>query len=234
MASRIRKHLEQQGKRTMYLSIGGSLLVILFLAIYGLPLLTKFALFLSKGKTITNVSGTNSVNYIAAPFLDNTYTATNSATVKISGSAAKGQNVKLYVDGSYIDEKTADDNGGFIFDNVQLTAGDNDIKAKAIDNNNKESDYSNILNITYINKGPNLTINTPSDNQTTTNNTIVVQGKTDTNATVTVNGFQAIVDDQGNFSYTLSLQNGDNNLSIIATDNAGNTTTVQKKVTYNH
>ncbi len=91
------------------------------------------------------------------------------------------------------------------------------------------------FSINYINKGPNLTVNSPTDNQTFSggNKTTVVQGTTDTDAKVTVNGFWAIVDDQGNFSYTLPLQNGDNQVNIVATDTAGNTTTVQKSVTYN-
>ena len=141
----------------------------------------------------------------------------------------------MYVDGSYVDDKTADDQGSFSFDNVQLTPGDNNIKAKALDNNNKESDYSNILDISYVNKGPTLDVNAPSDGQTISggSSTVNVQGKTDTDATVTVGGFQAIVDGQGNFNYAFTMQHGDNNIAIIATDPAGNTTTVQRKVTYN-
>src|SRR6185312_11311163 len=177
-SSRIRRHLDQQSKRTIYLSIIGTIIVIVFLAIYGLTLLNKFALFLSRGKTVSVTPEVNSLNYIAAPFLDNTYTATNSATVTISGSAAKNQDIRLYVDGSVIGDKTTDSNGSFIFENVQLSPGDNDIKAKALGANNKESDYSNILTVTYVNKGPTLNVNAPSDGQTVNggSSTIVVQG----------------------------------------------------------
>ncbi len=235
MSSHIRRHIEQQSKRTMYVSMLGSVLVIIFLVIYGIPLLTSFAVFISHGKQVKNTTDTGSVSYIAAPFLNDTFTATNSASITVSGNALKNQDIKLYVNGNYVTDTIADAFGAFTFDNVQLALGDNDIKAKAIDSNNKESDYSNILTITYVNKGPNLNISSPSDNQTISggNKSIVVQGKTDTSAKVTVNGFWAIVDDQGNFSYTLPLQNGNNQISIVATDNAGNTTTVQKSVTYN-
>ncbi len=131
----------------MYLSLLGSLLVIIFLSIYGLPLLTKFAVFISQGKTVKNTSnsGSSVVSYVAAPVLNETFTATNSATVSITGSAIQNQDIKLYVDGNYVTDKIADQNGSFSFDNVQLMPGDNDIKAMAIDNNNKESSYSNIL-----------------------------------------------------------------------------------------
>ncbi|HUD44039.1 MAG TPA: hypothetical protein VMR41_00690 [Patescibacteria group bacterium] len=237
MASRIRRHIEQQSERTLFLSIVGSLLVIIFLIFYGVPLLSKFALMLSNSKaSTTNATTGNSPSFIAAPVLNDTFTATNSATVSISGSAIKNQDIKLYVNGTFAGDKQVDDNGTFTFDNVVLTAGNNDIKAQATTNNNVTSDYSNDLQISYSNKGPTLTVNTPSDNQTFSggnSKTLQIQGTTDAECKVTVNNFWAIVDGQGNFTYSMQLQNGDNNLTIVSTDPAGNITTVQRKVTYN-
>ena len=47
-----------------------------------------------------------------------------------------------------------------------------------------------------------------------------------------MNEFWAIVDAGGNFSYTLPLQNGENTIKVVATDEAGNKTEYEVKVTY--
>jgi bacillopeptidase F len=83
-----------------------------------------------------------------------------------------------------------------------------------------------------------LDVSSPSDgqgfnkNQVNTGNTINVAGKTDQGVSVTVNGFWAVVDDNNNFSYTLPLQNGDNQIKIVAVDLAGNKTEKDLKVNF--
>jgi len=59
-----------------------------------------------------------------------------------------------------------------------------------------------------------------------------VHGKTDPNVKVTINDFWAIVDDSGNYSYNLSLKSGDNPIKIVATDDAGNNTEKDLKISY--
>ena len=75
---------------------------------------------------------------------------------------------------------------------------------------------------------PGLSIDQPQDGQTVSKSsspTLGIQGKTDIGNNVTVNGFWAIVDDQGNYNYLYTLQNGDNDIKVIATDPEGNQTT---------
>jgi outer membrane lipopolysaccharide assembly protein LptE/RlpB len=47
-----------------------------------------------------------------------------------------------------------------------------------------------------------------------------------------VNGFWAVVDDNNNFSYTLPLQSGDNQIKIVAIDQAGNKAEKDLKVNF--
>ncbi len=87
-----------------------------------------------------------------------------------------------------------------------------------------------------MNLSPTLSIDSPADNQIITgdNNKVTVSGKTDPGVQVTVNTFWAIVDENGGYQYNLTLQNGDNNFAVVATDKAGNKTEQTRKVIYNH
>ncbi len=237
MASHIKRHSEEQKKHTILFSILGSIVIILFLAIYGLPLFTKYILYLGNTKSPANITpAQDGINYVAPPVLDDTFSATNSATMTVKGIASKDQQIKLFVNGSIVDQQTTDNKGDFKFTNVNLNPGSNQIETKAYSGTTKESAYSNVLNITYLNKGPTLNIASPSDGQTFSggsNQTLHIQGNTEPNCNVTINGSWAIVNSDGSFTYDFPLQNGDNHITFVSTDQAGNSTTVQRKVTFN-
>jgi bacillopeptidase F len=116
---------------------------------------------------------------------------------------------------------------------VSLRSGENSIKVRVSDGNQK-SNFSNILSITYLNEPPELSIETPSDGTQfhKDEKTIEIKGKTNSGTKITVNDFWAIVDTDGNYSYTMALKDGDNQIKVIATDAAGNKTEKQIKVTY--
>lgn len=82
---------------------------------------------------------------------------------------------------------------------------------------------------------PTLTITNPTDGLVTNKAALVVSGKTDDATskpvTVTVNGAAVAVNSNGTFSKELTLVNGINTITIVATDKAGKTTTVTRKVT---
>ena len=65
-----------------------------------------------------------------------------------------------------------------------------------------------------------------------TDTPIRISGKTDEKAKITVNGFWAIVDSNGNFTYTMQLQAGDNQIIVVSSDIAGNKTEKDLKVSY--
>ena len=137
------------------------------------------------------------------------------------------QKIKLYVNGDDVDETEVKKDKSFTFENVELEPGANEIKVKALTENNKQSDYSDALNITYVDKPPSLEINSPHDGDSfpKDKDSITISGKTDPGNKITVNGFWAIVNDEGNFSHTISIQDGENKIKIEAADTAGNKTT---------
>lgn len=202
------------------------IVVILFVLFkFGIPALTNLSLFLSSKNASNQSANDNSSAIIAAPVLNQPFTATNSATITVSGNAGANQTVELFVNSSQVDSKPTNSDGSFSFTGVALSQQQNTIQAKA-EVNNKTSDFSDTWNVSYLQKTPSLTVDNPHDGDTLDNShsTVVVSGKTDPDIQVTVNGFWAIVANDGSYSYTLSLQNGDNHIEVVATDAAGNTT----------
>jgi hypothetical protein len=66
-----------------------------------------------------------------------------------------------------------------------------------------------------------LKITEPTDAAEISSNTVAVKGETVPGATVTVNDAVSTADDNGNFSVTISLEQGPNAIDIIATDDNG-------------
>lgn len=231
LRSRLSRRSEQKIKKNLILSVLGIFLTILFAFKFGIPLLVNLSLFLSGSRGKEDVKIQNPL-FIASPVLNSIPEATASADIIISGIALKKQTINLYINGDLIDKSDTDDNGKFIFRET-LVSGENTINAKAIVNQN-ESAYSNTITIVYKNALPSLKIISPSDAQSFTKdqNTVNVNGSTDTDVKVTVNGFWAITDTNGNFSYNLPLQNGENKIRITAADIAGNRKEIEIKVTY--
>lgn len=229
--SRLSRRLDSQSRKNLFLSLLGIIVVLVLLVKFGIPLLVNFSLFLS-GQKADETSRSTSPTYLSPPVLNQTANATNSAEFIITGSAIKDEEINLYINDSLSERIETEDNGNFSF-KVTLQAGDNKIKAKA-KKEDKESDFSNELSVTYKNSPPSLTVDSPTDGQKfeKDQSTAQVLGKTDEGVRVTVNGFWAVINENNNFSYSLPLQNGDNSIKIVAEDQAGSKTEKEIKVTY--
>jgi hypothetical protein len=229
--SRLSKRLEQKTKKNLALSVFGIIVIIVLVFKFGIPALANISLFLS-GSQNKNETNIQNPSFIAPPVLDSFPEATSSADIIISGIASKKQTVDLYINDDLIDTLKAEDDGKFLFKET-IKPGENTIKAKAIVDN-KESDFSNIITTSYKSAPPSLTVSSPSNDQSfpKDQNVAEVKGTTDADVKVTVNGFWAITDDNGNYRYSLPLQNGENKIKVIATDIAGNKNELELKVTY--
>ncbi len=234
MQSRLSKTAEKKTKKQLYLSVAGIIIVIFLLIKFGIPALVNFSLFLStlQGNQ-SNATPENNKQVIAPPVLTQEFTATNSASITVNGTALTKQTIQLYVNDDLVDTTTTKDDGTFSFKGVNLTQQQNTIKAR-VKIDKKLSDFSDPLLISYVQKAPSLTLDSPSDGQSFPHDqsSVTVKGKTDPDVRITINDFWAIVDSKGNYSYSLHLQNGDNQIHVVATDVAGNKTEKQIKVTY--
>lgn len=230
--SRLSRRIEQKTKKNLLLSVLGIILVILLVFKFGIPLLINLSFFLSGSKGTQEQSQNHDSSFIAPPILDPFPQATSSANITISGVSSKDQTIILYINGSLIDSTKTKDNGTFSFKET-VSAGESTIKAKAVVGN-KESEFSGALTTSFKSAPPSLKIDSPSDGQSFSKdqNFADVNGVTDLDVKVTVNGFWAIIDVSGNFSYKLPLQNGENKIKIIVTDTAGNKIEKEIKVTY--
>jgi hypothetical protein len=78
-----------------------------------------------------------------------------------------------------------------------------------------------------------LTVSNPANNAAVTSPTLTVRGTTSPGAEVDVNENEVTADTAGKFSTTLTLDEGDNYISAVATDADGNAAEVELNVTYN-
>ncbi|MBI2613676.1 MAG: hypothetical protein HYW62_02800 [Candidatus Levybacteria bacterium] len=228
--SRLSKRMEQKTKKNLLLSVLGIILILLLVFKFGLPLLINLSLFLSGSKAQVQLEKKDP-SFIAPPVLNSLPQATSSAKIIISGISSKDQIIKLYLNDDFIDEDKTKEDGTFSFEE-EIKAGENIIKAKAVEDD-KESEFSQSITIALKSAPPSLQVNSPSDGQSYKDqNTADVQGTTDPDVKITVNGFWAITDSDGSFSYRLPLQNGENKIKIVAMDIAGNKKELEVKVTF--
>lgn len=180
------------------------------------------------------VNVVNEKNTLEAPFITSIPEATDSAVIKVSGSSTYSDAVvELYVNGELYDTAPLSSDQKFVFDTVELTEGSNTINARIKKGDTYSEETRNYI-VMYSKGEPKLEVSTPSDGQEfkAGDQTILVQGKTDPENSVTVNSFRAIVDDEGYFSYNLNLKDGDNEVKIEAVSAGGSKTEKTLKVKY--
>lgn len=183
-------------------------------------------------KTVTQTS--ENAN-LAPPVLNIPYEATNTAEISIAGFGTPNSKVRLYMDDESKQTIDVSGDGSFTFENVTLGLGTNNIYAKTLDEDDKESLPSKTIKILYDNEKPTLNINEPEDNKVVQggDKKVKVSGKTDPGVKIFIINSQTIVDGEGNFSTDQPLNEGDNTISIKAVDIAGNTEEIQRMVKYN-
>lgn len=115
-----------------------------------------------------------------------------------------------------------------------LADGNHTIKFDAADNDGNVAAQKSIK-IKVDTVPPTLTVNSPTEGMVTNNSTLVVSGVTNdaTSSPVTlkVNNQPVEVQENGQWSTTIALSEGENTITIVATDSAGKTSTVTRHVT---
>lgn len=117
-----------------------------------------------------------------------------------------------------------------------LSDGNNTIDLTVTDNDGNVSDKATV-NFIISTAAPTLNVTTPADNLVTNYPAVTVAGTAAagsdavTLASVTVNGSKVTVADDGSFSLDVALNEGDNTITVVATDSLGKNTTVTRHVT---
>lgn len=114
-----------------------------------------------------------------------------------------------------------------------LTDGSHTIAFNASDNDGNAAVQKTVTFIIDT-IAPTLNVSIPADNSVTNSATCTVSGTTNDSTSspvsVTVNGKAITVAENGSFTTTVTLSEGSNTITIVATDAAGKSTTVTRKV----
>jgi len=152
--------------------------------------------------------------------------STNNSTLTVTGSSST-PGVEIWVN----DLQQTLTSGSFST-SVTLTSGSNLVRIVAIDTAGNKTivDREVILDQTQ----PLLAISSPADGATAYVEPLIITGETEPDAMVTVNGNQVtLTADAGSlsaFSETLATYEATSNVAVVATDSAGNSTTINLTV----
>lgn len=183
-------------------------------------------------------SGNSDIFPPSPPTLINPPAATKENRIKLEGKAEKDSEIILFLNNKPVEKTFADEKGSFTFEGISLSDGENRFSLTAKDKSGNESGKSPFYTINYNKKAPELDLENPKDGTILNGKneqTITVTGTVSpSSVTLTINDIRAIVNEDGTFSLRISLdRDGENKITVKATDDAGNSTEKSVTVTYN-
>ena len=119
---------------------------------------------------------------------------------------------------------------------TNLSDGSNSVSLQVTDNDGNVSDVETV-SFVISTSAPTLNVTSPADNLLTNSNKVTVSGTAAagsdavTIASVKINGEVVSVGSGGAFSKEITLQEGENTITIVAEDSIGKTTSVTRHVT---
>lgn len=232
--TRLARKQEAKNTRRAIIYIALTLVLALVLVFVGIPLLIRMAIFLGNLRTSSKLPEQTDTIPPSPPRLVAPFEATNSAQFSLKGFTESGATIKIYNSGLSFGETVADSEGSFVLENLKLTSGRNEITAIAQDAAGNESQPSASTVIEFDTTPPALEITSPENGATITGleNKIILEGRTEEGAIIYVNNRLVVVGPEGDFDYQYPLEEGENTLTIIAQDKAGNQTEKELKINY--
>lgn len=228
MSKRYSRKAEIEQKKNFKKAIFFSILTLGISAIFfffGLPSIIKFAAFLTDIRSTTTPVETSDTTPPPPPRLDSFPLYTNEKEIKIKGETEPGVNVKILVNGD--EEVVLSDGEGEFNLSIKLKGGENKLSALAYDDSGNESKETKTYTIVFDNNPPELDVEKPENGAEfygSSERQIVIEGTTEKDASVNINGRLVIVDSDESFTFATTLSEGENNFTIKAQDRAGNTT----------
>jgi len=230
---KIKKRVSEEDKikrRAIVFGFLTILLAILFI-VWGVPLFVKLVGVIGDIKSEKENINIGDTIPPVAPRLSYIPEATNSAVIPITGFTEPGAKVIISFNQEEI-ETFADEEGNFSLEKLSLSQGLNKIIVWAEDDAENQSEQTKLLEIIYDTTAPELVIESPQDKTSTEELVADVKGKTEPSARVLVNDHIVILDEEGNFSDKVTLQEGRNQIRIVCQDRAGNETIEERSITY--
>lgn len=191
-----------------------------------------------KLRVVEKVAPTITVEYPTASSAITSSTPTFRWTVKDDDSGVNPATISITIDeGARVTEgiQKSPTDGGYTcqYTPSALDDGNHTFKLNVSDNDgNAATEVSTAFKIDTV--PPALTVTSPADNMVTNASTITVSGTTNDitsgPVTLTVNDVPVDVEEDGAFTYEFTLTEGDNTITIVATDSAGKQTTIVRHV----
>lgn len=154
---------------------------------------------------------------------------TNDNKVTIEGTASPTTTVHIMNNEEEVESVVIDEDGKFSV-NIELTEGENILKAvSSLDH--LPAGESEPVTVILDREKPVLTIDRPKEGEKTNRETVTVEGSIeDANLDwVKVNGQQTKVEN-GKYAHRVMLENGENEIKVVARDKAGNKTAKTVKI----
>lgn len=225
-----RTNQDQITKKTVFLGFL-TVVVLILVLVFGLPLLIRFSVFLGEGKK--TAEQTEKVLPPLAPRLIIPYEATNSGVINISGFAEPKVKVELLKNDVSIGTTEVSDDGDFSFTKIVLDEGDNEFSSMASTEKAGRGDGSKTIVVTYDKTAPKLDLTNPSEENLNVDSAdFDIIGSTEAEASVSINNRIAPVNNDGSFKLKWQLNMGKNDLEVVSTDLAGNQTKKKISITY--
>lgn len=197
---------------------------------FGIIFAVKISDIFQKDKKVTENEASDV--FLASPRFNQQINATNSAEISISGYSLPNQDVEIYLNGTQT--KTIPTNSEGKFETkIILSSGTNLISSSTKDKNGRLSSLSEEMNIYYSDTNPTIEITEPKNEDLIRgDNNVSIKGSTDKINKVHINDHLIILDKDGNFSYQVKLNSGENIFKIVCFDPAQNKTEKEIKIRY--
>lgn len=230
--SRLEKIEAKRARRAILVYSGLTVTLIALLFLFGIGAISGASEFVVSifGNDSSLVFSDNTPP--APPRIDTPDDYTSDSEIRLTGSAEQNATVTILLNGKS-KEILVDASGSFTTE-IELTNGENEISAFTTDQAGNESSRSKTFIIVFDNQKPELVIVRPTDGQTISdnNNITTIEGSTNEEAKITINGRFVVVNDDNSFTYDYQLSEGENELIIVATDMANNSIETTLRVTY--
>lgn len=221
--SRLSSVEEKRNMRKAFLLAFLSLVFIVFLFFLGVPIFAKFATFMSNLGRSDKPIVLNDTTPPAPPqiLLENEYT--NQKSLEISGNSEEGAIVVITFNSDV--QEVVSDNVGLFSLKFNLKDGENIFSAQAKDQTGNISQPTKVYTIIFDNTPPEIVVESPAEGSEyfgSKQSQVTIKGRTEPGSSMTINDRFASVNDEGAFSYSASLSDGENAFNIKAVDKAGN------------
>jgi len=230
--SRLQRIESRKATRTAFLYIVFSVIAVALLLKYGITAVSSVSRMVAESIGDENVTQNDPGIPPQPPRLEDVPRYTNSDSLTINGNSIPGYDIIVVVNGEK-QEVIANAQGNFSAKvslnknepNVVFTIAKNEAGLTSRD--------SEKFTIEYDNEPPTLEIISPGNEIFgESNRTIQIEGQTEPGASVHINDRVVIVRSDGKFDFSQRLSDGENTFLVKATDEAGNETEAEKKITF--